>query len=198
MADEDIARAKTLLRLKARAARRALTPEQRTDAEHRLALALYSLPELAHAHAVLSYAAMSEEIDPQSAVERLFTRGTRIALPRVLGPRKLQLHWWEPGDELVIGELGIQEPSPDAPVASVAAIDAVLTPGVAYDRSGWRLGFGAGYYDALFAEMHESILRIGLAFEEQVFTELPHDENDQPVEIVVTPRHVYRPTGRRH
>lgn len=197
MAEEDVSRAKSELRFKARAARRALTPEQREEAARGLALALNSLPELSDAQAVLSYSAMREEIDPDQAIERLTRRGVRVALPRVIGPHKLQLHWWQPGDELRLSSLGVREPLPDSPVAPVAAIDAVFTPGVAFDRSGWRLGFGLGYYDALFAEIDASVLRIGLAYEEQVFTELPRDHHDLPVEILVTPRHVYRPAGRR-
>jgi 5-formyltetrahydrofolate cyclo-ligase len=192
-AAEATARAKSELRLKARAARRALSPEERADASTRIARVVLSLPELRDVSAVLAYGAMPEELDPELAITGLFKRGVRLALPRVIGPRKLQLHWWQPGEQLHVTGKGMREPLPTAPVASVTAIDAVLAPGVAYDRLGWRLGFGAGYYDALFGEFDPSVMKIGVAFEEQVFPELPHDENDRPVDLVMTPRFVYRP-----
>lgn len=190
---EATARAKSELRLKARAARRAITPEQRTESARKLTLMLTSLPELREVRAVLSYEPLSEELDPRDAAEQLRRRGVRIALPRVLDAHRLQLHWFEPGDPLQKSMYGTLEPLPVAPVAPVAAMDAILTPGVAYDRLGHRLGFGAGYYDRLFAEIHGSVLRVGVAYEEQVYPELPHDDLDQPVHIVVTPRFVYRP-----
>ena len=189
---EATARAKSELRLKARAARRALTPEQRVDAANRVALAIMSLPQMRDARAVLSYKALPEELDLGPTMDRMRSLGVRVALPRIGGPCKLQLHWHEPDDALVMGEFGLLEPLPEAAVAPVAAIDVVLTPGVAYDRNGWRLGFGGGYYDTLFRELDSSVVRLGIAYDEQVVDELPKHAHDLPVDIVVTPLHVYR------
>ncbi|MBN2404742.1 MAG: 5-formyltetrahydrofolate cyclo-ligase [Coriobacteriia bacterium] len=190
---ENVVRAKSQLRLKARAARRALTPEQRKDAAARVASTILALPELQQAHSFLTYAAMPEEIDPDLAVEGLRLRGARIALPRIIGPARLQLHWHEEGDELLQADFGHREPLASAPHAPVTEIDAVLAPGVAYDPHGRRLGFGGGYYDVLFRQLDPSVIRIGIAFDEQVFQELPYGDNDAPVDMIVTPSRVYRP-----
>ncbi|MDZ4655122.1 MAG: 5-formyltetrahydrofolate cyclo-ligase [Coriobacteriia bacterium] len=191
--DEGIARAKSELRLKARAARRVLSPEQRADASSKIAVAILSLPELRDVRTVLSYSAKSEELDIGLAIEGLRERGVRVVLPRIIGPGKMELHWHDAADELGVGEFGLREPLCTAPAAPLAAIDAILTPGVAYDHQGRRLGFGGGYYDSLFIEVDSSVIRIGIAYEEQMFAELPRDEHDQPVDFVVTPERIYRP-----
>ncbi len=63
-------------------------------------------------------------------------------------------------------------------------------PGVAFDRSGHRLGYGGGFYDRFLARLPARALRIGVAFDQQVLDELPAEEHDQPVDLVVTPSEV--------
>lgn len=191
MADsEKTAYLKSEMRFRARAARRAVMPEQRAAASHAVTEALLALPELAAATAVLVYGSMPEEIDTADLIERLWQRGTRVALPRVRGRRDLQLHWHERDRDLCTGAYGLKEPCPQAPEALPSQIDVVVVPGVAYDLSCRRLGLGAGYYDALLAGM--SATTVGVAFDEQVAREVPCGEHDVPVDILVTPTRVVR------
>ncbi len=191
MADsEKTAYLKSEMRFRVRAARRAVMPEQRAAASHAVTEALLALPELAAATAVLVYGSMPEEIDTADLIERLWQRGTRVALPRVRGRRDLQLHWHERDRDLCTGAYGLKEPCPQAPEALPPQIDVVVVPGVAYDLSCRRLGLGAGYYDALLAGM--SATTVGVAFDEQVAREVPCGEHDVPVDILVTPTRVVR------
>ena len=99
--------------------------------------------------------------------------------------------------ELVPGAYGILEPSVELrelaeKQVSPAAIDMAIVPGVAFDRSGTRLGHGAGYYDKLLAQLRADSPRIALAFECQLFDELPRDAHDVPMNAVVTESALYR------
>ncbi len=189
---EGIARAKSEMRLKSRAARRSVTHETREAACIAVAKTILGLPELEGVSAVLAYGAMPEEVDINCVIEALWNREIRVALPRVKARRELELHWHERDRGLCTGAYGLREPCEDAPVALPAEIDVLLVPGVAYDTDCQRLGLGAGYYDTLLARLPETTVTIGVAFDEQVVTRVPCGANDRPVDMLVTPTRVIR------
>ena len=192
---DDLAAAKAALRDAARAARRAITPEARElAAEAVAARVLEFLSELPAQATVLAYRATDEELDPASAVAGLRVRGVRIALPRVNAAGGLDVCEASEDCELSPGSLGIFEPVQGTPLVGATEIDAVLVPGVAFDRSGFRLGYGKGYYDQLLPLLRAGCLTVGLAFDEQLVTEVPHDERDVPVGAVATPGGVWQRT----
>ena len=84
------------------------------------------------------------------------------------------------------------QPPSEAPRLDALAIDAVLVPGVAFDRAGHRLGYGGGYYDRLLPSLRRDCLRVGLAYDEQVVDELPAEEHDVRLHAVVTPTRLLR------
>lgn len=188
----DLAEAKRAARLQARAARAALTPEQRTAASSRIADAALRLPELATAHVVLAYGATAEEVDVAPIADALRARGVTIALPRVEAPGVLGLHRVDAGDELVGGAFGILEPPADAPRVAPESVDVAIVPGVAFSASGARLGYGGGYYDRLLPALRPDCLKIGVGFDEQLLDILPRDDHDARVDVLVTPSRVVR------
>jgi len=89
------------------------------------------------------------------------------------------------------GRYGIREPDADAcPVVGVAAVDAALVPGLAWDRAGHRLGRGGGYYDRLLGHPAWRAFRCGLFFAAQEVPPLPADEWDSPLDAVLTEREI--------
>lgn len=196
--DEAIAAAKHAARARARHARNAVEQMERRAAAHELAYSLLSLPELASARAVLAYSALPNELDPAPAIWRLRKRGIRIAYPRIEAPGVLGMHFVDHELDLVPGPFGLAEPKESAPRAYHAIIDAVIIPGVAYDERGNRLGYGGGYYDRLIPMLRPDCVRIGACFDEQVLAEIPAEEHDATVDVVVTQTRVLRPdTPRR-
>jgi len=153
-------------------------------------------PELAIARTVLAYGATPEEIDPAIAVERLRACGATIAYPRIESPGVLGLHVVDDETELVHGPFGLTEPPYDAPGVDPLDIDAVIVPGVAFDRSCWRLGYGGGYYDRLLPLLRPDCARIGVAYDEQVIETIPAEEHDVRLDAVVTPTGVIRAAAR--
>ena len=112
---------------------------------------------------------------------------------------RLELFHLEHAGELAIGSYGALEPrkglrgNPDKIIA-VDTIDLAVVPGFAFDSQGNRLGHGKGYYDRLLQSFTDKTTTVGLAFECQIVPEIPQDEHDMPVDIVVTERTVYQPS----
>jgi 5-formyltetrahydrofolate cyclo-ligase len=166
--------------------------------EHAVSVArlLLSLPELAGVSTVLTYAALPAELDPARAIDALRQRGVRIAYTRIEAPGVLALHVIDSDTELLPGPLAIRQPSEASPRISPEQIDAVIVPGVAFDETGARLGYGGGYFDRLLPMLRQDCTRIGVAFDEQILPEIPAEEHDEHVDIVVTPARVIRPRRR--
>ena len=184
--------AKRAARARAREARDGVVTARRRLAAQEISHALLELPELHSARIVLAYAALPNEIDPAHAIWRLRARGAGIAYPRIESPGVLGLHLVGHELELVAGPFGLAQPSQHAPRASRETIDAVIVPGVAFDEHGLRLGYGGGYYDRLLPTLRADCVRIGIAFDEQLLPEIPAEEHDARVSIVVTPSGVIR------
>ena len=151
------------LRAAALAARDALSGEQRAAAA--LALAARGLPlEIAPGTIVSGYSPIRSEIDPVPLMRTLAAQGARLALPAVMARGKsLAFRAWSPDDRLMLGPLGILEPSP---AAAEIIPDIMLVPLAAFDRLGHRIGYGAGHYDFTLAHLRKvkPIAAIGLAF----------------------------------
>jgi len=86
------------------------------------------------------------------------------------------------------GYRGIPEPRADCPPVTLESIEFVLTPGIAFDAEGRRLGYGGGYYDRLLPLLHSAACRVGGAFEVQIVARVPAAPHDVRVQYVVTER----------
>jgi 5-formyltetrahydrofolate cyclo-ligase len=93
--------------------------------------------------------------------------------------------------ELKSGYMGIPEPSlPDERLVNLNEIDIVIIPGAAFDYSGNRLGYGAGYYDILLSGRKRRMPVIALAYEEQIVDSIPAEDHDVKVDMIVTDKRV--------
>ena len=138
-------------------------------------------PVFQRAGTVLTYLAFRNELDLSPLFDRF--PGIHWVVPRVAGGG-LIVHLYDPAC-LVRHPFGMLEPSADLPAVDPGTLDLVLTPGVAFDRRGGRLGFGSGYYDSFLATT--PALRVGVTFDRCLTDELPCTERDQRVDWVVTP-----------
>jgi 5-formyltetrahydrofolate cyclo-ligase len=189
---EQVSGDKAHIREQARAARARLSGSERRNGSARAARTVLRLYDLDHLDTIAAYIATPEELDPFLIIDALRFRGLHVALPRVRDPLDISMHLVIDDSQLVAGSFGILEPAAAAPIVDPEDIDAILVPGVAFDVTGNRLGHGGGYYDRLLPRLRGDALRIGLAFDEQVFEEIPVEEHDAPLDAVVTPTQVYR------
>ncbi len=187
-----ISAAKRSARAEARSAREALDSAGRTKASSEAAHNLLALPELQDATLLLTYSALPAEIDPLPAVCTLRDRGVRIAYPRIESPGSLGVYGVARESDLVPGPFGLAEPREGTPALEPDSIDAVIIPGIAFDRGGTRVGYGGGYYDRLLPHLRPDCVRIGLAFDEQVLSGLPAEPHDASVHLIVTQTRVIR------
>jgi 5-formyltetrahydrofolate cyclo-ligase len=183
---------KRITRRTIRLRRDALTDEARASASEQIASAVTGLvTELPVGSIVALYAATRTEVATRSLDQRVRARGLRVAYPRVVdGERRLSFHEVTIG-ELASGRFGLDEPRPDAPTVALTNIAVFVIPGLAFDRDGWRVGWGHGYYDATLASAPDA-LRIGLAFDCQLVENVEHDPHDAHLDVVVTESALYR------
>lgn len=158
---------------------------------------LIELAELRGARSVALYLAFGHEFDPAPIGRMLAGRGAALCYPRVVpGDRALCFHWLPPDadpEALRRCAFGVPEPGVDRPLAQ--EIDTFVIPGLGFDRAGHRLGYGKGYYDRALRAW-PAALRIAACYPFQLRSAIPHDEHDEPVDLIVTPDEVHR-TGAR-
>jgi 5-formyltetrahydrofolate cyclo-ligase len=173
------------LRATALKARDAISAKQRAAAAE--AIAAHGLPVELRPGAIISgYAPIKSEIDPTPLMLKCAAQGARLALPAVTGRRRsLVFRVWSPGDRLMLGPLGIPEPSP---AAAEVLPDLMLVPLAAFDRLGHRIGYGAGHYDYTFAHLRKTnaVIGVGLAFAAQEIEAIPALSHDVPLDYVLT------------
>jgi 5-formyltetrahydrofolate cyclo-ligase len=181
---------KANLRAAALKKRDALSDEVRAAAAD--AIAARGLPfEIATGAIVSGYSPVRNEIDPTPLMRKLAGEGARLALPTVKARgQSLIFRAWSVGDRLLLGPLGILEPSP---VAAEVVPDIMLVPLAAFDRSGHRIGYGAGYYDHTFAHLHKvkAVIGVGLGFAVQEIRNVPAQPHDVALDYVLTEKKVF-------
>ena len=141
-----------------------------------------------NARSVLLYVSFKTELVTDALVEALLKDPTKTCwVPYCLPENRLglfELHSW---DELETGSYGIREPRVGLRQdTKPETLDLVVLPGLAFDARGFRLGFGAGYYDRLLENLSPLTRTIGLAFDFQKIDAVPHDSLDRPVDFVAT------------
>jgi len=136
---------------------------------------------------ISAYASMPDELDTRPLLQKLAGQGFELALPVMSGKNApLTFRRWLPGDVMVRRQWGIQEPSADKPEI---VPDVVLVPLLAFDRRGFRLGYGGGYYDRTLSALRrrKTIIAAGLALDEQEVDDVPHLDYDERLDWVLTP-----------
>ena len=144
--------------------------------------------------AVSAYWPMRDELDPRPLMHRLAERGHPIGLPVMAGKgRPLVFRAWAPGEALEPGGFGTQVPSSDRPEVRP---EVLLVPMLAFDRAGYRLGYGGGFYDRTLAGLRAegAALGVGVAYAGQEVDDVPHDGNDQRLDWIVTETEAIRIT----
>jgi 5-formyltetrahydrofolate cyclo-ligase len=178
------ASAKTLLRASLRGLRRTLALENPDAADH--AAARLPAERLASAVVAAGYRAQGFEIDPSTLMGRLSEAGARLALPAAShDDAPLVFRAFAFGDPLEPDAFGIASPLPGA--AEVVP-DLVITPLLAFDRFGGRIGQGGGHYDRALASLRAKgpVFVLGLAYAGQEVARLPIEPHDQPLDAILT------------
>lgn len=160
------------------------------------------LPEYQSARTVMFYVDVRTEVRTRHDLETALSHGKTIVVPWCNDQGELELFRLESMEDLSIGMYKILEPKtelrslPERQV-DVKSLDLVMVPGVAFTRAGARMGHGKGYYDKLLEHARPDAPLVALAFECQLFPEIPTQAHDVFMDKIITEKEVYHCRGRK-
>jgi 5-formyltetrahydrofolate cyclo-ligase len=186
---------KRTLRKKIIALRDKLTPAEIKAKSTLIAEKLYSLPAYMQAEKIMFFIDFGSEVSTRSMVEETIKRGKVALAPKALPEtRELvpsQILDWD--SDLAPGAYNILEPRDCAlRPFKPEEIDLLIVPGVAFDIKGNRLGYGGGYYDRFFLQLKPGVLLAALVFDLQIQPEIPVEEWDRRVDMVITEKRIIK------
>lgn len=162
-----------------------LSPEALCRSDDALFAAFAALPQVDSASTLFAFWGIpGREPDTARLIRALTARGKRVGLPRMLPDRQMEVRLYDPDRPLIPAAFGILEPSADTPLLPREDIELALVPAVCYDRRGFRLGFGGGYYDRWLAGF--SGTTVGLCRDCVLQDQVPVEEHDCQVELLLT------------
>ena len=167
--------------------RRAAAPAQQEIWNRRIAELFAGWPIYQQCLSVMFYVATADETATAGLIEEALQRGKQVFAP-LLGKNygEMSAAAIKSPQELIAGKYGLKMPPPDSETLAVGeSIDLIVVPGVAFDRTGNRLGMGAGYYDRFFSRTIHSV-RLGLAWECQVTERVPCELHDIRMHYLLT------------
>jgi 5-formyltetrahydrofolate cyclo-ligase len=182
----DIADAKKKLRVRAMERRRGAHEAAGQEAGDKLARNVIATGIIGQTDVVSGFWSMGDEIDLLPLLTLLSKNGVICVLP-VMEKKAAPLVFreWRPGIEMHRASFGMMEPTPDSPQHMPTI---VVTPLLAFDAEGFRIGYGGGYYDRTLEALRAAgpVTAIGVAYEAQEVAEVPRDHFDQPLDWIVT------------
>ena len=186
----DIRPIKKEMRAQARKMRRSLSPEVKNALDRKIKNKLLNLFAVREATTVLCYVSTEIEVDTRDFISTLLEQGKRVAVPRCEGDDgEMNFYYISSRSELSSGSFGVDEPNPSQSVMFADAVDSVcIVPAFMFDKSGYRLGYGKGYYDRYLSRYKG--FPIGVCYSENLQDELFHGKYDRAVSLVVTDKEI--------
>ena len=148
-----------------------------------------------NANTVMIYISFGSEVITRPIIDDLLNRGKRVFIPVTVPATKAlivsELKNYE--DDLSVGHFGVMEPKEEA-LRSVdpSILDLVIVPGVVFDRSGYRIGYGGGYYDRFIPRLPQNTTTVSLAFDMQLVDKIPTSEYDIAVQYIITEKELIK------
>jgi 5-formyltetrahydrofolate cyclo-ligase len=172
-------RSKILARLKKQ------KEEERKRKSKVIAEKLFRLDRIKKAKTIMFYVNLADEVSTEEMIEKALLLGKTVVIPKcVKRTRKLIPYKLGCSKHLIIGPYGVREPVSRVRVP-LFKLDAVIVPGLAFDKKGNRLGRGKGYYDRFLSRLPKKTYRLGLAFRQQILSSLPLAPHDRAVDKVL-------------
>lgn len=180
---------KEKIRDRIKAHRKQLSKQEIEDKSAKITLALFSCDALKNANTVMVYLASFNEVRTDKITEKFLREGKRVVAP-VTDEENISLtpYLFTDAKELTNGAYGIKEPKRDFRVEK-SQIDAVIVPGIAFDKNGNRMGFGKGYYDRFLEDFCGK--KIGICYDFQIIDAIPTNEHDIAMDYIISEENIY-------
>ena len=180
-----IAEEKKQLRGSVRKTLATIPQEELTRSDDALFARFLALPQVQQAKTIFAFWGIPGK-EPETArmIQTLVSQGKRVGLPRMLPGHLMEIRQYMPDRPMVSVSFGISEPDLSCPILTQDEIDLILVPAVCYDRRGFRLGFGGGYYDRWLSGF--SGVTVGLCRDCVLQEHVPNEDHDRRVEFLLT------------
>jgi 5-formyltetrahydrofolate cyclo-ligase len=170
-----------------------MTPEERLEKSREVCC--YLLEQITDGETVMVYTSKEKEVNTADLIHTLLKRGNPVVVPIIVKEDiSLRLSFLRDRSFLVPSTFGVPEPIGSEIPATGDDVDTVILPMLGFDRTGRRIGYGAGYYDRFLAK-NRKLRKIGIAFSCQEYENLPIDENDIPMDYIITEEGIVYPDG---
>jgi 5-formyltetrahydrofolate cyclo-ligase len=184
---------KTSIRQILRQRKESMIPEDRLEKSKRICHHLMRL--IRDGETVMVYTSKEKEVNTIPIITALFERGNPVIVPVIVKDDiSLRLSYLRDFSVLVPSTFGVPEPIGNEILATGENVDTIILPMLGFDRTGGRIGYGAGYYDRFLAK-NQNIRKIGIAFACQEYANLPADENDIPMDTIITEKGIVYSRG---
>lgn len=153
---------------------------------------LFLMDVYKRAKIIMCFISFSDEINTHDLIKAAINQGKTVVVPITIPETKeLKISELRDFSELEPGFYNILTPKKEyLRFIDPNTIDLILTPGVVFDRNGYRIGYGGGYYDRFFSKLDKDIPKIGLSFDLQIVDKVPTDKYDIPVDIILTEKEI--------
>ena len=183
---------KETLRAKYKKLRDRLPASYKKEAARKIAQKLFSLPAWRRAKSVGLYVSVRSEVDTSGIIRQALAEGKKVRAPKVLSDTKIRFFEVSGAKDLKKGTFGILEPKPACKKVGCSTMDMLIVPGIVFDKKGYRLGHGLGYYDRFLPRAFRAF-KVGLSYGKMIVPSLPHDGKDRPVQAVITESGIISP-----
>jgi len=183
---------KAQLRAEMKARRAAMSGQAMLSATESIHEHLLGLDQLLKARRVFTYVSSQTEPGTYTLIQELFEDGKRVSIPRIDPEGLIQAHVITSLDDLQPGgpdQFNLPVPAPDTTIEPHPEV--AIVPGLAFTRTGQRLGMGGGHYDRYLAQ-HPDTFSVGLCYDWQLVEDLPVEPHDKLVDVIVCPGSVIR------
>ena len=179
-----------------------LTEKEVRSFSKRILNRLTKTDQFKKARTILLYSPIKNEVDPTPLFEKYATEATgttkkTFALIRVCKNNRIHIHKITDLNTLQTGRFNIKEPTSKHPkITRREDLDLIITPGLAFDPNGHRIGYGKGYFDKLFKNLSTKsakCAKVALAYDFQIIENIPADKHDQKVDLIITEKRIVRP-----
>jgi len=179
---------KKLIRTSILEKRNSLTTREIKEAEQLIINNLMKLNQFMQSQNVFCYLSFRSEVPTKGIIAHCQQQGKNVYIPVCVNETKeMTISLYDHEVNLAASNYGVQEPTKETiKIADRDILDTAIVPGAVFDSRGYRIGYGAGYYDKFFAHTKKKIYKIALAFSFQIIDEVPTDDFDIPVDCIIT------------
>ena len=194
----EIRQHKTEIREQYLAQRREMAEEKKQALEDKLCQVILGSATYRYADTILMYYAKEEEVNINRVAWEAIAAGKKVAFPKTNPEdRSMVFHFVKGEDDFEDGEFSIREPKADLPAFEVTGElqnnVICIIPAVVYDKKGFRIGYGGGYYDRYLSSFKGT--KVGVVYSDFIISEVPHGRFDLAVDVLITEKGIYPKTS---